>query len=322
MKTDGLPSSLPKQMRIAALDIGTNTILLLLAEVDSKGKITVLHNDYLIPRLGRGVDKNKSIDPANFDLAVESLASILTIAKSFNPDELVACGTSFLRDALNAVDFLEHIRDRLGVEIRVLDGNEEARLTYLGAVSSDLENPGVRDYAVIDIGGGSTELIHGGGSVVRGRWSMNVGCVRLTERILGEAPPSREQLDDARLEIRSHIPDLEVVPRHATLIGVAGTLTTLAALDLKLLLYDPVRVTGHVLSKTSIRTMFSELSTMSLPELQSYPQILAGRADILVAGILILLEVMDAIGAEQITASDRGLRYGMVVDCFQSRAES
>ncbi|MBM4168409.1 MAG: hypothetical protein FJ215_04555 [Ignavibacteria bacterium] len=306
-------------MRVAALDIGTNTILLLVADVSADGTIATIHNDYLIPRLGRGIDESRVILPETFDLAEQSVVSLLTIANAYSPNHLLACGTSFLRDATNAGSFVAHMRTRTGLDIRVLDGEEEARLTYLGAVStSGIDHPD-HHHAVLDIGGGSTELTYGLGRNVHRRWSVEAGCVRLTERILGDAPPARDRINAAILEIRNHLSDLDLLPHGTTLFGVAGTVTTLAALDLGLFPYDAELTTGHVLHHSSIRTILDDLSSKSLHELQSIPQILPGRADILVGGILILSQVMDAIGAKEIVASDRGLRYGMVFDFVQTR---
>ncbi|MBI3788026.1 MAG: Ppx/GppA family phosphatase, partial [Ignavibacteriales bacterium] len=205
------------------------------------------------------------------------------------------------------------ISQELGFTIEVLSGDEEAELTYLGAISEFLEADSQQNFAVLDIGGGSTELTTGIGSRVTNKQSLDIGCVRLTERIFKTSPPLALSIERGVKQIQEHLAAYPLLPAHAKLIGVAGTLTTLAALDLNLPTYDKERVSGHILTLESIQRIFHILKTKSVEELTAYPQILAGRADVLLAGIMILLEVMKKIRADQITVSDRGLRYGIAL---------
>jgi exopolyphosphatase/guanosine-5'-triphosphate,3'-diphosphate pyrophosphatase len=196
----------------------------------------------------------------------------------------------------------------------VLSGDEEGTLTYLGAVS-EFRKPGAKQkFAVLDIGGGSTELSTGTNVQVVQRTSLDIGSVRLTERILKISPPEQVALDEAEKYIETHVKRFEQLSPNARLIGVAGTLTTLAALDLGLQQYDRTAVSGHTLNIDSIRRIFNDLRMKSLDELKRYPQILPERADILVGGILILLKTLTALQRREIIASDRGLRYGMAAE--------
>lgn len=298
-------------MRAAVLDIGTNTILLLVADIDDDRKINTLLSDHAIPRIGRGINQDRHIQPENFHQAEKHIRYFLECAASYKPDKVIACGTSFLRDAANANEFIQHIYKTLGISIRVLSGDEEAEMTYLGAVSGLLEDQPDEHFIVIDIGGGSTEFTFGKGKHIEKTISLNIGSVRITERMLRTSPPTRNELDAASSAIRKELSTFRL--DHARkAIGVAGTLTTLAALDLGLEIYDAEKVNGYHLQSKRIREIFDELASKPLNELLRIPQILPGRSDVIVAGILILVEVLEHLKLREIIVSDRGLRYGIV----------
>jgi exopolyphosphatase/guanosine-5'-triphosphate,3'-diphosphate pyrophosphatase len=304
-------------MRLTAIDIGTNTILTLIADFSPDGKLAVLRDEHVIARLGKGVDENRAITPETIERTLGYLSSFRDLSDQLGSDRIVACGTSALRDAKNGREFINAVRQKLGFEITVLNGDEEAELTYLGAVSEFLR-PGERQYfGVLDIGGGSTELVSGAGETVERTQSLDVGSVRLTERILKTSPPSSLAMNQALNEIRAQVASLSSLPSHTRLIGVAGTLTTLAAMDLQLSAYDSTRVSGHELTVEAIQEIFNHLRIRSVEEILGYPQVLPGRADVLLAGILILLEVVKRLNADRITVSDRGLRYGIAMREFE-----
>jgi exopolyphosphatase/guanosine-5'-triphosphate,3'-diphosphate pyrophosphatase len=300
-------------MRLSAIDIGTNTILMLIADLTSDGKVTVLRDEHVIARLGKGVDEHRAITPDTMERTVGYLRSYRDLSDKLRAERIIACGTSALRDAANGREFIKSVKDELGFEIKVLSGDEEAELTYLGAVSEFLIPGEGRNFGVLDIGGGSTEMVLGTGTRIEEKLSLEVGSVRLTERLLKISPPSSLAVNHALNEIRTHIASLPSLPSPTRLIGVAGTLTTLAAMDLRLSAYDPNRVSSHVLTIDAIQEIFNHLRIKSVEEILSYPQVLPGRADVLLAGILILLEIMKRLEADQITVSDRGLRYGIAL---------
>jgi len=300
-------------MRLTAIDIGTNTILMLIAEVAPDGTLKMVRDEHGIARLGKGVDENRSISQEGFDRALELLRRYKEISDECESEAIVACGTSVLRDAANSEEFGRFVFERLGFKLGVLNGDEEAELTYLGAVSEFLQPGEGGHFAVLDIGGGSTELTLGVRETVERRQSLPLGCVRLTERILKSSPPSSLAMNQALKEIRARVSEFRSLPVRTQLIGVAGTLTTLAALELQLTEYDPQRVSGHVLTYDAIQQIFNHLRIKTIEEMLAYPQILPGRADVLLAGILILMEVMKRLNVDRITVSDRGLRYGIAI---------
>jgi exopolyphosphatase/guanosine-5'-triphosphate,3'-diphosphate pyrophosphatase len=231
---------------------------------------------------------------------------------------LSACGTSALRDAKNRQEFIDFMKEKLALEIRVLSGSEEAELTYLGAVSEYLSKVDSNTYAVLDIGGGSTEIVVGSGAHITSSCSIDIGSVRLTERILKINPPSSSALESAIQLVRDHVQHVTPLLPSTKIIGVAGTLTTLAALDRRIPKYDRNLVNRHVLALETIDRIFQELRPLTLDQLRSYPQIHPSRADILLAGIIILRETMKKVNLSEITVSDRGLRYGIVIKTAQT----
>ncbi len=306
--------------RLTAIDIGTNTILMLIADVSSNGDIRVIRDEHSIARLGKGVDEKKMILPETFERVLNYLSAYKKIHDEEHSDQIFACGTSALRDAANGHEFIEYVRAKLGFEISILSGDEEAQLTYLGGVSEFVDTGGAQPFAVIDIGGGSTEIVIGFGNAVTSTNSFDIGSVRLTERFLKSSPPPPVALEEAQQYIRGHLRSLTQLSEGARCIGVAGTLTTLAAIDLQLSVYDRERVSGHVLTLDAIERIYGRLKGKRLVELRAIPQILPQRADIILAGILILKEVMEKIGAVRITASDRGLRYGILLRAAEGLA--
>lgn len=303
-------------MRLTSIDIGTNTLLMLVADIDSSGRLTVIHDEHVIARLGKGVDANKVILPETFTRALGFLQEYKRISESCESEMIIARGTSALRDSKNQDEFIAFIKHKLGFTISVLSGDEEAELTYLGAVSDFLEDDRDGSFSVLDIGGGSTELINGRNLEVSSKYSIDIGSVRLTERFLKTSPPSSLGVSGALSLIRSQVSQFGSVSSTARLIGVAGTLTTLASIDLDLPAFDRQKVHGHQLTYDAIQAIFNRLRIKTLQELQSIPQILPERADILLAGILILLESMKQLNANEIMVSDRGLRFGILLKEF------
>lgn len=306
-------SQLPlgKVMRISSIDIGTNTVLLLVADVQGT-TLRPLEHGHAIARLGQGVDENRNITGEAMERVGKVLEEYVAISKAHSAEQIIACGTSALRDANNKDEFLQFVRTEFGITVKVLSGNEEAELTYLG-VLSEFPDDKEDHYAVIDIGGGSTEVIEGTRLAIGRSVSLDIGCVRLTERFLKALPPGLDALRQCVSMVREHSGLVPLLAPMARLVGVAGTVTTLAALDLGLPQYDPARVSGHILSLKSIEAAFDQLRGKTVAEIKATPGIHAGRADILLAGVVILIELMKQMGRNAITVSDRGLRYGFAL---------
>ena len=305
--------------RLTAIDIGTNTILMLIADVDSTGKIRVIRDEHIIARLGKGVDDKRMILPETFERVLNSLSEYARIHKTEQSEQIIACGTSALRDATNRQEFIAFIKSRLGFEISILSGDEEADMTYVGGVSEFIVSSQTQPFVVLDIGGGSTEIVTGTNETVSSKNSLDIGSVRLTERFLKTSPPLPSSLEEAQHYVRDHLRGLARPPKGTRCIGVAGTLTTLAAIDLQLRTYDRERVSGHVLVIDVIEEICARLKGKRLEELRAIPQILPQRADIILAGILILTEVMKQMEVVRITASDRGLRYGILLSAARGK---
>jgi exopolyphosphatase/guanosine-5'-triphosphate,3'-diphosphate pyrophosphatase len=299
-------------MRIASIDIGTNTILLLIAEINTDGTISPLHDEQVIARLGKGVDEHRTISPETFRRAESFLSKYKTTCDQFHVDAIIAVGTSALRDARNKADFCSFILAKTGISIQILSGEEEAQWTYRGALS---EFSGRSDrFTVIDIGGGSTELITGNHAGIHRAVSIDIGSVRITERFLRESPPTESSLaaayDFIATQLRSERMD-DIAGTFA--IGVAGTVTTLAAMQTNIPLSRHAELSGTKLPLSEIKRIFDGLKEKSIEEIRNVPHIAPGREDIILAGVMILITVMEICNLDIINSSDRGLRYGIIL---------
>jgi exopolyphosphatase/guanosine-5'-triphosphate,3'-diphosphate pyrophosphatase len=303
-------------MRYCTIDIGTNTILFLVVDVRSDRALNVITDQQAIARLGRGVDRSRLLSDNSMDGAIKFINGFLLKAKHLDVDSIAAIGTSALRDASNSADFCTRVKNELGLEIEILSGQDEAVWTYRGAmVGLDIHHDRV---CVLDIGGGSTEISFGDGHNLASTDSIDIGCVRITERYLHHSPPAAYELERATNEIRFHLKKLKLGSPDGA-IGVAGTVTTLAAYEQQLPEYDPQRIHGYRLKRSQIDRAFEMLSSLNLASIKEFPQISEGRADILLAGILILREFLALMKLDEIVVSDRGLRYGIVLREMEKR---
>ena len=242
---------------------------------------------------------------------VDVLKEYRAIIDRHRPVRVAVCGTSAVRDAANRDEFAALVREESGFDLEVLSGGDEALWTYRGAISG---LPGTARAAVLDIGGGSTELSLGDARAPDRSVSMDVGAVRLTERFFRSDPPAREELDAAAGEVRSHLHHTRSFDaREHTLIAVAGTATTLAILDQGLPRFSMGAVTNYRLTRGRVARMLERLSGMPVAEIRKLSEALEGRADVIVAGALILLEIMEAHRFAEAIVSDRGVRYGIVL---------
>ena len=299
-------------MRISSIDIGTNSILLLIVEAKGGKIVKVLHDEQVIARLGKGVDEHRTINSETANRIAEFLYSYRGTSHRYRSGKIIAVGTSALRDASNNREFCDDMLQRTGIDIEILSGDDEAEWTYRGTLGD--AGSGAQNFTVLDIGGGSTEIISGTSNTLSQKVSLDVGCVRLTERFLRTSPPTSRELSECRSFIRSNLSIVDLTQsKNSRVIGVAGTLTTLAAIHLRLAHYDPSRVEGCVLEREAVGRIFDQLRMKTQEEMMRVPQISPGRADILVAGIIILLGFMEAANLSEITVSDRGLRYGIIL---------
>jgi exopolyphosphatase/guanosine-5'-triphosphate,3'-diphosphate pyrophosphatase len=299
-------------MRIAALDIGTNTILMLVADVASDGTLTVVRDEHAIARLGKGVDSDRRISAEAVGRADDILRRHLTVAHDLKADRIVAVGTSALRDAANRGDIVAHWQREFGIDARVISSDEEARLTYLGTVASG--SPSTGRQAVLDIGGGSTEVTLGEGVRIVDRFSVDIGAVRLTERFWTSYPPPLDSIKQARELIRQTLTRSRSNLQPAVWHAVAGTPTTLAAMAMSLSAFDPSAIDGFRLTRPFVSETRAQIASLSLDELHHHPQIHPQRADIMGAGALILEAVMEVYDIPEVFVSVKGLRYGVALE--------
>ncbi len=298
-------------MRVAAIDIGTNSVLLTVAERTGQGIVPVLERA-TITRLGKGVDHHRELDAERVDVTLECLRGYAKLVAEARADRVAVVGTSAMRDAAGGEEFRDRAEQILGVRPRVISGLEEARLTFAGALV-DLDASG--DVVVADIGGGSTEIIVGrvGNEIaVAGAVSLDVGSVRLTERCVGHDPPLPSELATMQQTVRHALTDAPSPPAGATLVGVAGTVTTLLAIHLKLEQYDPLQVHNRRLSRAALRGVRERLVALPLPLRCQLKGLEPERADVIIAGACILSELADWAGGDAILVSDRGVRWGLV----------
>ncbi len=302
-------------MMKAAIDIGTNTTLLLIAKV-SNGNLEVLHEAQRIPRLGKGVDKNGRLSDEAMQRVINVLLEYQENIEEHFPavDAVRVTATSAVRDASNRSAFLDLVAEQTGWQVEILSGFEEAQLTYLGAYSV-IGSTADSQHIVIDIGGGSTEVASGGGRIVRDRYSYDMGCVRFTERFLNDDPPNFQQLSECRRAIQKVLEEFEFnFVDEASLTGVAGTVTSLAYIDQELEAYDPSSLDGYEISQATVAKYISRVQQHSSEWLrQTYPTVMEGRADIFLAGLLILEEFMGKYDFRSVVCSTGGIRHGAIV---------
>jgi exopolyphosphatase / guanosine-5'-triphosphate,3'-diphosphate pyrophosphatase len=277
-------------MRVAAIDLGTNSTRLLVADVDDS-RVAEVERALKITRLGEGVDERRRLLPLPIARVRNVLSEFHRTIERFGAERTLAVATSAVRDAENGEAFLGELEWSYGFSTRLLTGDEEAELTFRGVTSGRALEPGT---LIVDIGGGSTELI-----LSDRHLSLDVGSVRLTERF-------GEEADTAGTYVAGLLPELGV----PTAIGVAGTITSLAALDLGLAEYDPERVHGHMLTAAAVDAQLARLAALPLEERRRVPGLDPERAPVIVAGAAILREILRRYGLCRIEVSEHDLLHG------------
>src|SRR3954466_1024650 len=297
-------------MRVAVLDLGTNTTRVLVADVDD-GRVRELDRRTKVTRLGQGVDSSGRLADEAIDRVTATLEDYKAVIDGLKPAHTIALATSATRDADNGADFRQMLHDRFGFDAHIIPGDEEARLTFLGATAA--RPPDAGPLVVIDIGGGSTEYVVGlPGKDPTFRVSTQAGSVRQTERHLREDPPSEEDLVTLQAAVRSTIQN--AVPRAVIQevkvgIAVAGTATSLAAIDQQLDPYDPDKVQGYGLLLEAVDRMLGELAAIRLEERRQVVGLHPDRAPTIVAGAAILLESMRVFGLGAVEVSEADILH-------------
>jgi exopolyphosphatase / guanosine-5'-triphosphate,3'-diphosphate pyrophosphatase len=303
-------------MRVAAIDVGTNSTRLLVAE-ERQGGYRSIDRRMVITRLGEGVDRRKVLSPEPLARTLATIADYAATCGELGVEQLRVTGTSAVRDAHNRDEFFEGVRRLTGTEPEMLSGETEARATFLGAVS-DLGEPG--PFLIIDIGGGSTELIVGTEQAER-IVSLDIGCVRMLEKHLHSDPPTSSELESMRAEVLGAFeevkPELDV-PRGFRMIGVAGTVTQLAILKAGVPVYDPDVSHHSVLSHGDVRMLARRLSSLPYDARKRVKALEPGRVDVIVAGAEILLCAMETFDAAEVLVSEKDILDGLVLELLAS----
>ncbi|CAL9293682.1 Ppx/GppA phosphatase family protein [Streptomyces sp. SudanB25_2051] len=297
--------------RVAAIDCGTNSIRLLVADIDPEaGTLVDLDRRMTIVRLGQGVDRTGRLAPEALERTFAACREYAAAIKELGAERVRFVATSASRDAENREDFVRGVMDILGVEPEVITGDQEAEFSFTGATK---ELRGSDEYLVVDIGGGSTEFVVGTGHVEAAR-SVDIGCVRLTERHVRHDPPTEDEVAAIRADVRAAIALAEeTVPvREArTLVGLAGSVTTVAALALGLGEYDSAAIHRSRIPYERVAEVSARLRSLTHDERAAYPVIHPGRVDVIVAGALVLEEIMTHVAAQEVVVSEHDILDGI-----------
>jgi exopolyphosphatase/guanosine-5'-triphosphate,3'-diphosphate pyrophosphatase len=297
----------------ATIDVGTNTTLLLVARVEPSGAITVLENRAEITRLGRGIGAGGALGAEGITRTLDVLRSYAELARRHGA-RVAAIGTEALRRAPNGADFLGPAAEALGVQVEVIAGAREADLTFRAAVESFPEEAKGGAAVVVDIGGGSTEIIVSDRGAVTWSRSLPIGSVRLTERHVRHDPPGADELAAVEREVDDALAAVPWPAGAATLVGVAGTVTSLAAMALGLVSYDADRVHGHDLTLGELDGEIARLRRSTQAERERFVGLDPRRADVILAGALVLRRIAGAAHARAVRVSDRGIRWGLLYE--------
>jgi exopolyphosphatase / guanosine-5'-triphosphate,3'-diphosphate pyrophosphatase len=309
-------------MRVAVVDIGSNSTRLLVAEVDpATGSLQELVRDSRVTRLGEGVDANGSLSDTAIERVTNVLADYHDKIEEHDCEANLAVLTSAVRDADNGADFADRVRDEYGLDARVLSGGEEAQLTFLGAMSTrpdeggsgGKQSAGAVPTVVIDIGGGSTEFVIGSGRTAGFHVSLHVGVVRMSERHIHTDPPEPHELQKLAADVRRNFDDgLPTAEREAVkrAIAVAGTATSAASIDQALDPYDPERVNGYALTLGTVEMLLARLADMDEGRRRKVVGLHPDRTPTIVAGMIVLSEAMRAFELQEVEVSEHDILYG------------
>jgi len=301
-------------VRVAVADLGTNSTRLLVADV-ADGQVRELERRSVVTRLGDGVDASGRLGEAAQERVLDVLAVYAEAIERHGCERQVAVLTSAVRDAANGAAFAATVRERFGLDARTIEGDEEARLTYLGATAAR-DRGDATPLLVVDIGGGSTELVAGAGGAMDFHVSTQAGVVRHSERFLASDPPARAGMDALARDVRALIE--EAVPaavreRVRAVVAVAGTATSVAAIDGEVEPYDPARVEGRVVRDYRLAEISATVAALPLEERRAVPGLHPDRAPTIVAGTIILAQVLEVFGLDRFEASERDILWGAAI---------
>lgn len=303
-------------MNIASIDIGSNTVLLLIASIENNKLIPII-NKYESPRLGKGLQIGGKILDDRIAHLLEILKSYKTLIEEYKCSETILTATNALRIASNSDEILKKVKEDLGFEIKIIPGEEEAALSFMGASSSFTQ---FEEKVVIDIGGGSTEIIYGNSEEIIFKHSFQTGVVSLTENFIGTYPYSEDSLIRTEQQLKNVFKGLEKeIPSNRNTIAVAGTPTTLSCIKQNLKVYSEEKVESSILLEIDLNELQNKLGALSGVEIkEQFGQVVNGREDVIFAGTLILQYLRRLLSTDKIYVSSRGLRYGNIISYIKN----
>lgn len=306
-------------MIVASIDIGTNTVLLLIAELNIEtGSITSIKNEYRIPRIGQGVKKSGVIKNEKIALLLKVISEYDEIISCYDCNNVILTGTNAFRIAGNSVTIVKQIKDRFGYNLNIISGEEEAEYAYLGAISG-FDSNGL--LMVIDIGGSSTEFITGHGKEIISKKSLQLGSVSLTEQFLHHSPPLNSELENLRKEIRDSVSTINIKSNLTEVVAIAGTATTIVGMINNLNEFDEIKVENSLIEIQSFNGLVQQLNKLTADQiLERFGPLLKGREDIILAGAYVLLTIMEVFKIQSVKVSTRGIRFGAIVKYFRNLA--
>ena len=301
----------------AVVDVGTNSVKFCLAEGDGSEGWKVIKDANDIARLGEGLKDSGRISAEALERNAQSVAAFVKEARSAGADDIRIVGTMALRTAHNAEAFIARVKELCGLTLRVLPGEEEAQLSYV-AVLSGIAGASQADLVTMDTGGGSTEFVFGRAGKITKKFSLNVGAVRFTEDYLSQMPVPVDKLAAARAAIKKELSEGGVVGPVKFLVGMGGTVTSMAAVKHKMTVYDPSVIQGSVLTLDDVRAQIAHYAAKTLEQRREIPGLQPKRADVILAGACIVEAVMELTASDELTVSDRSLRHGLLERLFKA----
>jgi len=301
----------------AIIDVGSNSIKFFLGDLATDGTLQTVIDENDIARLGEGLRETGQISPEAMQRNNEAIARFAEKARSNGAGEIVCVGTMALRNANNTADFIKLVKETSNVDLTVIPGEEEARLSYLAVLSGLTLQDG--KLAIFDTGGGSTEFIFGEGKAVSKRFSVDLGAIRVTEKYFKADPVSKADVDAAIAEIDSTFKDSGVDGKVAQLVGMGGTVTSMGAVKHKMEKYDPDVIQGSTLTLADVEEQIEAYSSRTIEARKEITGLQPKRADVILAGACILKVIINRLGVNELTISDRGLRHGMAFDMLTKK---
>jgi len=299
----------------AIIDVGSNSIKFFLGDLAADGTLQTVIDENDIARLGEGLRETGVISPEAMQRNNEAIARFAEKARANGAGEIVCVGTMALRNAKNTADFIKLVKETSNVDLNVIPGEEEARLSYLAVLSGLTLQDG--KLAIFDTGGGSTEFIFGEGKSVNKRFSVDLGAIRITEKHFKADPVSKADVEAAIAEIDGIFKENGVEGKVAQLVGMGGTVTSMGAVKHKMVKYDPDVIQGSTMTLADVEEQIEAYSSRTIEARKEITGLQPKRADVILAGACILKVIINRLGVNALTISDRGLRHGMAFDMLQ-----